>query len=129
MSIIVAYAQPTEPFVECPICLEPLDKYVNTVCIHKFHPNCVVTWLRKSNTCPLCNIDNPLQGLELAQEVFIPRINTERVALIAPQQLEEGRRYQEERYRCDGGTVCITVCSLILLATIISFVVANYMPK
>lgn len=42
----------------CSICLEEY-KYNDIIavmkCDHKFHPQCLYTWKKKSNTCPLCN--------------------------------------------------------------------------
>ncbi|KAK1276023.1 RING-H2 finger protein ATL48 [Acorus gramineus] len=43
---------------ECAICLRNMeigDRYrVLSVCGHWFHDHCIVTWLTKSRTCPLC---------------------------------------------------------------------------
>ena len=39
----------------CPICLD--NKNLNVVidkCEHWFHYECLVNWLKKSNSCPLC---------------------------------------------------------------------------
>ncbi|CAN0916689.1 E3 ubiquitin-protein ligase RING1-like [Linum grandiflorum] len=43
---------------DCAICLEEMDsgegKVVKLECRHVFHESCLVSWLRKSNCCPLC---------------------------------------------------------------------------
>ena len=41
---------------ECPICLDDIKKNQEskTVCNHKFHKECLNTWLNTHNTCPLC---------------------------------------------------------------------------
>ena len=41
---------------ECAICLS--GKQHNTVatpCAHVFHKKCIVKWIRKSPTCPMCS--------------------------------------------------------------------------
>lgn len=41
---------------ECSICLDDIKKNQEskTVCNHKFHKECLNTWLKTHNTCPLC---------------------------------------------------------------------------
>ena len=45
----------------CLICSEPMDElqpiYIsnNKKCGHSFHANCMESWLKIQNTCPLCN--------------------------------------------------------------------------
>ena len=45
--------------LKCTICLNNLNKeqiYELPECKHKFHTNCIVTWMRSGNNrCPLCN--------------------------------------------------------------------------
>ena len=41
----------------CTICLEnfqKLDKVINLNCLHMFHDNCIKTWLKNNNYCPIC---------------------------------------------------------------------------
>lgn len=42
---------------DCPICLNDFDDNEEVCfldCTHMFHQNCIVEWVRKKNTCPLC---------------------------------------------------------------------------
>lgn len=39
---------------ECQICSEEYCKLVKTVCNHEFCNSCLMTWLVKSNHCPIC---------------------------------------------------------------------------
>jgi Ring finger domain len=43
---------------ECPICLESIDLHnrlaVRTLCRHRFHVECLATWVDRTPTCPLC---------------------------------------------------------------------------
>ncbi len=41
----------------CTICLEnfiKFDKVINLSCLHMFHDNCIKTWLKKNDYCPIC---------------------------------------------------------------------------
>lgn len=42
--------------LSCSVCLEDIEndsKYV-LVCKHSFHEECIMQWIRRCNTCPLC---------------------------------------------------------------------------
>lgn len=44
----------------CSICLENMNESSDVTfltCFHSFHSNCAFSWLKKSATCPLCQID------------------------------------------------------------------------
>ena len=44
----------------CSICLEEISMGAKTIllpCGHMFHSNCILTWLKKNNTCPLCRFE------------------------------------------------------------------------
>ncbi|CAI9274432.1 unnamed protein product [Lactuca saligna] len=49
------------PFVapeECPTCLEEYDEEnpkIITKCEHHFHLACILEWMERSNTCPVCD--------------------------------------------------------------------------
>ena len=51
---------------QCGICFNPILKYSSnqftTSCEHKFHRDCLLRWLRISNTCPICRNDIPYSG-------------------------------------------------------------------
>ncbi|VVC36318.1 Zinc finger, RING-type,Zinc finger, RING-CH-type,Zinc finger, RING/FYVE/PHD-type [Cinara cedri] len=45
---------------QCPICLSPYQleqKALTMPCDHVFHEECLKTWLKKSNFCPLCKLE------------------------------------------------------------------------
>ena len=47
---------------ECCICFEPhslRDRVVRLPCAHIYHPPCIVDWLRRSCTCPVCRYELP----------------------------------------------------------------------
>ena len=53
---------------DCIICFQPLesgDRVGDLACKHLFHADCLKTWLKRRNACPLCN----------ANEIASPRIN------------------------------------------------------
>ena len=44
----------------CCICLDEINIGANTVllpCGHMFHSDCIITWLKKNNTCPMCRFE------------------------------------------------------------------------
>jgi hypothetical protein len=48
---------------ECIICYEPLGIITDieiTQCFHMLHQTCLTTWLRQSQSCPLCRTSIPL---------------------------------------------------------------------
>ncbi|KAM3396763.1 E3 ubiquitin-protein ligase isoform X1 [Capsicum galapagoense] len=46
------------PQEECPICLEEYDAEnpkMSTKCEHHFHLSCILEWMERSETCPVCD--------------------------------------------------------------------------
>lgn len=44
----------------CPICLEEYDlenPKIDTQCKHHFHLGCILEWMERSETCPVCDTD------------------------------------------------------------------------
>ncbi|TKR63199.1 hypothetical protein L596_027058 [Steinernema carpocapsae] len=42
---------------ECPVCMEELfqeQKMVKLNCVHVFHRDCIVPWLKRGGACPIC---------------------------------------------------------------------------
>jgi E3 ubiquitin-protein ligase RNF181 len=44
---------------KCPICLLPNEnltgqKFLQLPCNHEFHDTCILPWLEKTNSCPMC---------------------------------------------------------------------------
>lgn len=71
---------PMYPDTTCPICQDELvtetaetaetaEPIVNTPCGHRFHRECLVPWLQKSNTCPMCRTDLPEVGMAVVEDV------------------------------------------------------------
>lgn len=47
-------------YTECDLCMEDYqegDELVRLPCMHLFHGHCVLPWLQKACTCPVCNTD------------------------------------------------------------------------
>ena len=45
---------------KCTICLEEYvngDDSIALPCIHIFHADCIKTWLKNKNTCPICKFE------------------------------------------------------------------------
>ena len=52
--------------VACSVCQEefpPRGKAQKMPCGHLFHPDCLVEWLQKHNTCPLCRHQLPSEKI------------------------------------------------------------------
>lgn len=46
----------------CPVCHEEFvaaEKVTEMPCSHCFHRSCLMRWLEKQNTCPLCRLELP----------------------------------------------------------------------
>ena len=47
---------------KCPVCLLPFDvdeEVVLMPCKHRFHEGCMLPWLQKTNSCPVCRYELP----------------------------------------------------------------------
>uniref|UniRef100_A0AC11AS69 Ring finger protein 181 n=1 Tax=Ovis aries TaxID=9940 RepID=A0AC11AS69_SHEEP len=48
--------------LKCPVCLlefEEAETAIEMPCHHLFHSNCILPWLSKTNSCPLCRHELP----------------------------------------------------------------------
>ncbi|CAH1795276.1 unnamed protein product [Owenia fusiformis] len=48
--------------VKCPVCLGEYregERAKELPCKHNFHPKCILPWLKKTNSCPLCRHELP----------------------------------------------------------------------
>ncbi|XP_050378328.1 uncharacterized protein LOC126795557 [Argentina anserina] len=54
----------------CAICREEMTdcKIIRTSCSHSFHEHCIVKWLKRDRTCPLCRFKLPGMGEREKQE-------------------------------------------------------------
>ncbi|XP_028404908.1 E3 ubiquitin-protein ligase RNF181-like [Dendronephthya gigantea] len=51
----------------CPVCLEKYEKkevYIELPCMHKFHEDCILSWLNQTNSCPVCRHELPTDNSE-----------------------------------------------------------------
>jgi len=56
-----------EPLASCSICLKPYapgEKVSSLPCAHSFHAACVLPWLKKTSTCPMCRRELPTDNVE-----------------------------------------------------------------
>mmetsp|Transcript_2204 Transcript_2204/g.3671 ORF Transcript_2204/g.3671 Transcript_2204/m.3671 type:complete len:384 (+) Transcript_2204:180-1331(+) len=55
---LIAEGSPTG--IPCPVCLDEMkvrDVVKRLPCKHMFHPNCVIPWLERHNSCPTCRYE------------------------------------------------------------------------
>ncbi|XP_064626696.1 E3 ubiquitin-protein ligase RNF181-like [Lineus longissimus] len=51
----------------CPICLgkyDEEDSVKQLPCKHRFHPTCIMPWLERTNSCPVCRHELPTDDKE-----------------------------------------------------------------
>ncbi|ELK37585.1 E3 ubiquitin-protein ligase RNF181 [Myotis davidii] len=48
--------------LKCPVYLEEEETAIEMHCHHFFHSNCILPWLSKTNSCPLCRHELPADG-------------------------------------------------------------------
>lgn len=56
----------TEEEDVCPTCLEDYDvenPRITTKCNHQFHLSCILEWMERSDTCPICNQEMDFEAL------------------------------------------------------------------
>ncbi|XP_039624342.1 E3 ubiquitin-protein ligase RNF181 isoform X3 [Polypterus senegalus] len=64
--VVITPAQ-AEKGVKCPVCLLEFeeDETVRKMpCEHFFHSGCILPWLGKTNSCPLCRLELPTDNEE-----------------------------------------------------------------
>ena len=57
----------------CVICLEDFknrDKAIILPCIHLFHKNCIKSWLKGHNSCPICKFKLTGSNIQLQNNNF-----------------------------------------------------------
>ncbi|KAL8062735.1 hypothetical protein ABFX02_02G167100 [Erythranthe guttata] len=55
----------------CPTCLEEYDEEnpkITTKCNHHFHLSCILEWMERSDTCPICNQEMIYEALRFRCE-------------------------------------------------------------
>ncbi|XP_050294028.1 E3 ubiquitin-protein ligase RNF181 [Anthonomus grandis grandis] len=61
----------TQTGTQCPVCLKEYTTGELTKkmpCNHEFHPGCLLLWLQKTNSCPLCRFELPTDDEEYEAE-------------------------------------------------------------
>ena len=59
-----------ETDIMCPVCQEELKvgtEAVKLPCLHLYHQDCILPWLQKRNTCPMCRFELPTESKSDAQ--------------------------------------------------------------
>ena len=73
---------------ECPICNEQLIEGVNVLrCGHRFHNECIESWITSHNSCPLCRtpIVEPEEEEEYAEAIAVLQIIQQQVQVLENQ--------------------------------------------
>ncbi|CAG9762627.1 unnamed protein product [Ceutorhynchus assimilis] len=73
----------TQTGLQCPVCLKEYCKgetVKKMPCKHTFHPECILPWLSKTNSCPLCRDELPTDDEDYEEEKKEKKRAVERVA-------------------------------------------------
>ena len=57
---------------KCSICLDFFkngDNFIILPCIHFFHPECIINWLKTNNVCPLCKFELTRSNIICTQDM------------------------------------------------------------
>ncbi|KAJ8263604.1 hypothetical protein COCON_G00160610 [Conger conger] len=64
---VVITPEQADKGLKCPVCLlefEELETVRKMPCQHFFHAGCILPWLGKTNSCPLCRLELPTDNQE-----------------------------------------------------------------
>ncbi|XP_036000480.1 E3 ubiquitin-protein ligase RNF181 isoform X1 [Fundulus heteroclitus] len=67
LTVVVISAEQADKGVKCPVCLlefEEQETVREMPCKHLFHSGCILPWLGKTNSCPLCRLELPTDNPE-----------------------------------------------------------------
>lgn len=67
LTVVVISTEQADKGVKCPVCLlefEEQETVRQMPCKHIFHSGCILPWLGKTNSCPLCRLELPTDNAE-----------------------------------------------------------------
>uniref|UniRef100_A0A3Q3BZP2 E3 ubiquitin-protein ligase RNF181 n=1 Tax=Haplochromis burtoni TaxID=8153 RepID=A0A3Q3BZP2_HAPBU len=70
LTVIVITAEQAGRGLKCPVCLLEFEEQQTAremPCKHLFHSGCILPWLDKTNSCPLCRLELPTDNADYEQ--------------------------------------------------------------
>nr|XP_015827503.2 E3 ubiquitin-protein ligase RNF181 isoform X1 [Nothobranchius furzeri]XP_054587272.1 E3 ubiquitin-protein ligase RNF181 isoform X1 [Nothobranchius furzeri] len=67
LTVVVISPEQADKGLKCPVCLlefEEQETVREMPCKHLFHSGCILPWLGKTNSCPLCRLELPTDNPE-----------------------------------------------------------------
>lgn len=67
LPVVVISPEQADKGLKCPVCLlefEEQETVKEMPCKHLFHSGCILPWLGKTNSCPLCRLELPTDNPE-----------------------------------------------------------------
>ncbi|XP_060893568.1 E3 ubiquitin-protein ligase RNF181 isoform X1 [Labrus mixtus] len=67
LTLVVISPEQADKGLKCPVCLlefEEQETVREMPCKHLFHSGCILPWLGKTNSCPLCRLELPTDNPE-----------------------------------------------------------------
>ncbi|KAM4578007.1 E3 ubiquitin-protein ligase RNF181 isoform 1-T1 [Fundulus diaphanus] len=100
LTVVVISAEQADKGVKCPVCLlefEEQETVREMPCKHLFHSGCILPWLGKTNSCPLCRLELPTDNPEY-EEFKKDKVSllTHELKYAVPQQTCQERARQPE---------------------------------
>uniref|UniRef100_A0AAQ4RFA4 E3 ubiquitin-protein ligase RNF181 n=1 Tax=Gasterosteus aculeatus aculeatus TaxID=481459 RepID=A0AAQ4RFA4_GASAC len=104
LTVVIISPEQADKGLKCPVCLlefEEEESVREMPCKHLFHSGCILPWLGKTNSCPLCRLELPTDNQEyeefkkdkvsveirLGQNASAPGLNI----VFCPRRREENR--------------------------------------
>lgn len=88
---------------ECPICNdinEVGDTLSQMPCLHMYHTDCIMPWLRQHNSCPMCRSELKLDNGSVSKCLELRRENRKREGLIPLDSLSDRELRRRLTLRC-----------------------------
>ncbi|XP_034152356.1 E3 ubiquitin-protein ligase RNF181 isoform X3 [Esox lucius] len=67
LPVVIIAPEQVDKGLKCPVCLlefEEQETVREMPCKHLFHSGCILPWLGKTNSCPLCRLELPTDNPE-----------------------------------------------------------------
>ncbi|XP_049619771.1 E3 ubiquitin-protein ligase RNF181 [Syngnathus scovelli] len=67
LNVVVISPEQADKGLKCPVCLlefEEQETVREMPCKHLFHSGCILPWLGKTNSCPLCRLELPTDNAD-----------------------------------------------------------------
>ncbi|KAK3514698.1 hypothetical protein QTP70_027948 [Hemibagrus guttatus] len=92
LPLLVISPQQADKGLKCPVCLlefEEQETVREMPCKHLFHSSCILPWLGKTNSCPLCRLELPTDNPDYEE------FKKDKLSLSSSRSFSDDPRYAE----------------------------------